>query len=399
MLTVIFSAVLLGVRRLYPYLRGIGALALGFCLGVPATILLAANRRIHGIDTFVAADALACLCYLALYRGILGLCELRRGALKPAGGRDSWPGRKVEKGHFRLLAVASAVSILMQVYFTVVSDRFAVRIVLAGLTIALARTFMAVTLIRNAAGRTYMRLFGLSLAGFAGVSYYRCGVLLWRGAPLDLAHDYAQSMALLASFVFMAINSVFYVVMIVSAIGERMEEQAQIDFLTGTLNRRGMEKVLQIEIARTRRHGRAFSVLLIDVDRFKAINDLHGHAAGDDALRRVAARIETTVRIQDKVGRFGGDEFLLLLPETDGFEALQVAAHLRETIQVENAEGKPVLTLSIGATECAFEEEAIDMLARVDSALYEAKRAGRDCARLQMPMRVGAGVRAGLERN
>ena len=129
----------------------------------------------------------------------------------------------------------------------------------------------------------------------------------------------------------------------------------------------------------------------LDLDHFKQINDMHGHAAGDEALRAAARAIGSVLRIYDKLSRYGGDEFLILLPETSGDDAMLTAGRIRSALAEALEPGNsalpppPAFTLSIGITHCNNYEEAIDILARADSALYQAKRSGRDCVRLHLP--------------
>jgi diguanylate cyclase (GGDEF)-like protein len=162
---------------------------------------------------------------------------------------------------------------------------------------------------------------------------------------------------------------------------ELAQERAMTDALTGLLNRYGLQRVLAHEHAEARRYNRPLSSLMIDLDNFKTINDTHGHSAGDTALRQVAAILSEVVRRSDMVFRYGGEEFLVLLPETD----LEGAASLAEKIRAAAAahlfgDGmRPFhLTLSAGASSLLDAESGNDMIARADVALYQAKEQGRN---------------------
>ncbi len=176
---------------------------------------------------------------------------------------------------------------------------------------------------------------------------------------------------------------VFFQLMIASELTHTIEDRARHDLLTRTLNRTGIEARLSIELDRAHRKGHPLSAVLIDVDNFKTINDAHGHAAGDQALRSVAECIANSLRSYDLLGRYGGDEFLLLLPETRSQDALEVADRIRVLIgtapQASDADLHP--TVSIGITELRPLDTAITLLARADAALYDAKHAGRNCVR------------------
>lgn len=153
------------------------------------------------------------------------------------------------------------------------------------------------------------------------------------------------------------------------------------DALTGLLNRYGLQHVLAREHAEARRYNRPLACLVIDLDNFKLINDTYGHAAGDLALQQVAGILRDAVRRSDTVFRYGGEEFLVLLPETD----LDGGTALAEKIRVSTAsrhfgDGERIftLTLSAGASSLCDDESGNDMIARADMALYSAKGQGRN---------------------
>jgi diguanylate cyclase (GGDEF)-like protein len=164
-----------------------------------------------------------------------------------------------------------------------------------------------------------------------------------------------------------------------------LREKAATDFLTGLPNRRQFLARSEQEIARARRYGHALSLLMIDIDHFKAINDGFGHPAGDRAIIAVGRHCAQACRSSDLAGRLGGEEFAMLLPEAGIAEACAVAERLRlgaQALQVNEA-GRPIpLRVSIGVASLAGEDAGPDaLLARADRALYAAKNAGRDCVR------------------
>jgi len=163
---------------------------------------------------------------------------------------------------------------------------------------------------------------------------------------------------------------------------EKLEQQASLDPLTGALNRRKFAEIAQREFNRAQRFARPLSFVVLDLDHFKAVNDTHGHAAGDAALCEVVALCKKGLRETDHIGRFGGEEFVLMLPETDINGAEVVANRLRlgveaMIISIESAEIH--LTISAGAAEVGPGHQSVDdVIAAADDALYQAKRDGRN---------------------
>jgi len=169
-----------------------------------------------------------------------------------------------------------------------------------------------------------------------------------------------------------------------SAAYSRMEELALHDGLTGLLNRRALQDRAHAVLAAARRQRKPFAVALIDIDHFKRVNDTFGHLAGDEVLSEVAQRLTAAVRAPDDVGRWGGEEFLMLLADADETAAIAAAERLRAAMQrpIATAEGPVSVTLSIGVAAVAAPElgtARLDVLVReADAALYRAKAAGRN---------------------
>ena len=165
---------------------------------------------------------------------------------------------------------------------------------------------------------------------------------------------------------------------------ERLERAASTDALTGIANRRVFDERLEIEWRRCRRNGQPLSVLMIDIDRFKRFNDLHGHVAGDECLQAVAMTLTNTLaRAADLVARYGGDEFGAILPESSQDEAVNLADELRRQIESLELEGRPAaagITVSIGvATEVPSDGPSMaDLIRSADANLYIAKNEGRN---------------------
>ena len=159
-----------------------------------------------------------------------------------------------------------------------------------------------------------------------------------------------------------------------------VERQALVDGLTGLANRRAASDALHAEAARAERLETQLSVVLADLDEFKEVNDLHGHAVGDEVMRVVAEVLRETLRESDVAGRWGGEEFLLLLPGADEEGAAQLAERVRVALAARSIPSVPGLrvTASFGVAEYAGETNTEQLLEAADGALYRAKRAGKD---------------------
>lgn len=157
---------------------------------------------------------------------------------------------------------------------------------------------------------------------------------------------------------------------------------ASTDTLTGAMSRRSFNDQANRDVALAKRHNKHLSCALIDVDHFKAINDKYGHAAGDLALQHIVSTCQASLRASDYIGRMGGEEFAVMLPETPLIIALEVAERLRKAIESESftLSGQEVrLTASIGVAACEGDVQTTDVLLHhADLAMYEAKSTGRN---------------------
>lgn len=162
-----------------------------------------------------------------------------------------------------------------------------------------------------------------------------------------------------------------------------VQTMATTDWLTSLYNRRHFFRLGEEEIERARRFGSPISVVMIDIDHFKAINDTHGHSVGDEVLCAIAKRIASGLRRSDIAGRYGGEEFAVVLPETEANSATAIVGErLREAVgarPIDTAAGPLQVTISVGVAGVALARETlIEALTRADTGLYAAKRAGRN---------------------
>ena len=154
------------------------------------------------------------------------------------------------------------------------------------------------------------------------------------------------------------------------------------DGLTNLFNRKQLDAALVEEITRAQRHQRALSVLMFDIDHFKRVNDTYGHIAGDVVLRGLAALLQKRVRPTDKLGRYGGEEFCAILPDTPLASAVQLAEELRKYVAAQKYrldQRELGVTMSVGACSWQAGMQALDLYRRADEMLYQAKRSGRNC--------------------
>ncbi|WP_336368070.1 GGDEF domain-containing protein [Marinobacter sp. C2H3] len=236
------------------------------------------------------------------------------------------------------------------------------------------------------------------LAGLWGY-YVALDILMWFVAPLQPIPQSALHVVhvfnLTVVFAMFSYLSVFYLGMVIRA-QKQLHKAATTDALTGLLNRRQMQYLLEQEVERFRRSGQPVSLLLMDLDHFKRINDTLGHETGDDILKAFANILRQELRAQDLVARWGGEEFLAILPQTTPDAALQTAERLRGALAAHNAlaavpadsvtvgtsdsegasEGQ--VTVSIGVTDLRAMDTATTAVSRADTAMYQSKEAGRN---------------------
>jgi len=223
--------------------------------------------------------------------------------------------------------------------------------------------------------------------------------LIWRGGsglaggtPADLDYNAAENrelayLLMLAAFLI----NIFFTYVLVARVVRRLDRLSSRDPLTGLLNRRALFEGLAAEWARFRRGDAVFTLLCLDIDHFKSINDGFGHPAGDAVLAGLSEVLNATLRQSDLSGRTGGEEFMIVLRDTAEAEALQTAERLRAAVAASTAmrpSPERVVTVSIGIASPDDRDETIDALvSRADAALYRAKTEGRNCVRVAAAVR------------
>lgn len=232
--------------------------------------------------------------------------------------------------------------------------------------------------------RRWSLLFGLPIA-LGGLAFvWRVALALTQPAALVAATADNQSFGFATALLIMLVSLVFQLTLaglVAFKLGRALNQAARHDALTGLLNRRAIDELLDDENRRARRLAVPYALLMIDLDHFKRVNDRHGHAAGDRALQHVAAVLASQLREIDRLARWGGEEFVALLPGTTQDEAAALAGRLCERVRGAPMAWQPWpldLTVSIGVAAWQPADDAAAVLARADGALFEAKQQGRD---------------------
>lgn len=267
----------------------------------------------------------------------------------------------------------------------------------AGVTVITVAALMAWTMLRTAfEARVAMQragdpvaaqLVSVPLVLLGCVYLLRAGVGLWRpdiaARPLHEENAFNLGAGVVLMMVGLVLNLVLAYI-VANRLVRRLQNLSQRDPLTALLNRRGLAPLLAREAGQLRRYGQGYAVMMLDIDHFKQVNDRHGHAAGDAALVLTAGVLRDVAREVDQVARVGGEEFCLLLPQTDLDGALRLGQRIQQAMRQAAWDRlqPPIdapLTVSIGLAVAADAEESTDsVMHRADGALLRAKNLGRD---------------------
>ncbi|WAJ39987.1 GGDEF domain-containing protein [Pseudomonas sp. GOM7] len=286
------------------------------------------------------------------------------GALLAIGLLSFYPRR--QSWMLGLLTVAPIVSVVANLYFNFGTPRFA--LYAPEIYLNLMWTFAI-------SGLALKRAMGTSLVSLAAI------LLVTLEDSLAPGPQRLHLIWILASFSFGLLSAIMleraHKLMFLHQ--GSLERSANLDSLTGLWNRSCTQRFLADEVERANRYGTRFSVVLIDIDHFKQVNDTHGHAVGDKVLCQFAALLRDSVRVVDRVGRLGGEEFLILLPEIGARQAQLAVKALQRRINGFEFDTVQSKTASFGIAEYRAGESADNLMLRADQALYRAKAAGRDC--------------------
>ncbi len=363
-LNLVYAIVFCCMKVMYPYLRGAGYVSLAFLAATIANLLLLLSGSIPAFASIVVSHCLLLSAFVLFYTGVLHFFK------SPRPIRYAWA----------LTVVASALTVYI---FLSHSNPVALTYIIA-INFFLVRGVIALEIFRQAADRIFLKIFAYFMAGYAIFALNRIIFVLVHGAPPNQAQrQFLQTVSVLVSVAFAFLIGLSFLLMLCSDLLTLVKDESERDLLCGVLNRRGIEQKLEAELKRAARIGQNISIALADIDYFKTINDNAGHAAGDNALRDVVSAISGHLRPYDFLGRFGGDEFLVVFPRTSWSDAFALCSRIEQSVRELSItdDGMP-LTISIGLTQAAHGEIAGPLLARADKAMYNAKNAGRNCCRV-----------------
>jgi len=347
---------------------GVGAWSCANGVAIAGLLLFAGRGVLPGVLTVEAANLLFLCAPALMYTGFLQYLQ-----------------RPVPRK--RLAAWVAVFTGLLALFHGVV-DSMPVRVALSSVAHGVLYAAIARALWRQAPARThgrdYPRRFATWVAAVLG-TLHAARTLLYATqyqATVSLFDDTALNIAFLAAGTLALPALTLGAVMMVNAdIIRRTTWAADHDHLTGAWSRRAFFALAEREVERVHRGGQPLSVLIFDVDHFKAINDTHGHACGDRVLAEIVLRAEGMIRSVDACARLGGEEFAVLLPDTGGATAGGVAERLRAALDraaAAGGAGQPGYTVSIGLATLQDGETLAGLLGRADAALYGAKAAGRN---------------------
>ena len=371
LLTFLAGSALLAMHRSSPSLRGVSRMSVCYFSGCACAVLLLSRNHTPEIVWVLAANFAFLLCYILMHLAILDFF-----------GKAS---------HVSLLSgVLVAVDLGFCSYSIAQGGKGYLRIVLISILISiqLAQTLLALKKELRTNMRTpvlgYMVVLSVVTVGYL----VRAGLALAIGSADGIVGNGILQVLAILTLIFSIVGSAFaFIWMTTTRLHLELEHLASTDPLTKSLNRRAIQTQFRRELELAGRNGSPLSLITLDIDHFKAINDQHGHVAGDVVLRTVVGELQEHSRTTDTLGRMGGEEFLILLPASNREEAAAVADRLRAALaKLRIMHGDKIIsvTASLGVTEVSarhagWEECWEDSLRRGDTALYAAKQSGRNC--------------------
>jgi diguanylate cyclase (GGDEF)-like protein len=359
---------LLLVRITNPFLDGLGWLAASYGCGTVASLLLMFDSRIPIFWGNIVANGITLFAYGCVHAAVLELTDS-----KTRFSRCSL----ILLGAWLPLGLIFTYVWVSDPLFIASINIFVVAQVLQTLAVLLRHA------VRNL--RAPIWFSALVLASFAAFNIFRSIVILSRGS-LHVVYP-PSPLELLATCVYLgtALGVGFgFFWMSTAKLRVTLDRLASTDPLTGVWNRRVFQQCCDTEMSRSLRSGERFSMLICDIDHFKHVNDRFGHLVGDAVLRSIANCAQTQIRPGDTLGRWGGEEFVVLLPNCPAKAALEIADRLRQCVAALSTPSAPSgpavqVTLSLGlATFRGPRDSLDDVLRRADAALYDAKSAGRN---------------------
>ncbi|GGY62144.1 GGDEF domain-containing protein [Pseudoduganella albidiflava] len=361
----VMSAVLFGARRGFPAeVRGLTYWGAALAVQVFSAFCFALRGTLPDVLVLPVANV--------LFVFGNGLCVI--GLRRFYGLAPRWP----------MLGGACGFALVGMLYYLVVEPDYAARVAWMSVPITLISGAQLVLVLRHGRRKLATLFFGSLIAVNTVLVTVRGVVALTHGAALvDVTRPgLFQGFYLAVTALQPALLAVGFLMVAYERLRLILERRSASDPLTGVLNRRGFGDAYAREVARMarmRQHARTLALLSVDLDHFKMINDRFGHAEGDRVLVSVAQMVGSALRESDVLARFGGEEFIVLLPDTDGKRAIGVAQRVQRLLREAHAGELPSCTASIGVAVQTDPEEPLDaLLSRADEALYRAKENGRN---------------------
>ncbi len=352
------------IHRSTPGLRGVRQIVYGYAAFALGAELLALRGRIPDFFSITVANSILILINVFLYWGIAELLNLRP---------KRW-----------FLPASVIPTAVMSLYFSYVHPDVSFRIIAISAIAVLQYGFIVYLLSGPGPRRIHMPRRGLAVlfTAYAALNIYRA----WEAhlhEPRSLLSSAPTSTFSFLTPILIAVMTALGVIWLAMAqLQNELEAQSRTDSLTGLLNRRALEQIGTAAIEYARRQSAALSLIILDLDHFKSINDEHGHDGGDAALHHAARCLRENLRDVDHVARLGGEEFVAVLPGTTHARAAEIAEGLRRclaNLTVEHLSQEIRLSASFGvATMLPTDTSWLEILRRGDRALYLAKEQGRD---------------------
>ena len=355
------AVVLWLMKRNYPpHVRGLGWWALSPVIWLLTASMFAAQKLIPSVWSLVAPNLL-----------LLG------GVLMHFHGTRLFLGRPTPRGAGWFTAALLGASAALLWFLTAVQPNYGLRVLYVASVLTMVYWAYVLLLQRHGGGRFPARLLQVALVLQIGVLLVRMGGVLLGHSNVDLLESTGLQLVYLTAYSLTVLTlAIGAVLMANDRLRVELEHLATHDELTGVRNRRAFMQTLRDELVRARQSTRGPALLLIDLDHFKRVNDAMGHQHGDAMLARFATQARDALRGTDTFGRYGGEEFVVLLPDTTAGEAQVVA----QAIHRAQAQGHPLdNTVSIGLSVWRGPDDTAEqLLARADGAVYRAKAAGRN---------------------
>ena len=362
---VLAAALYLLSKGLPPSVRGVRAWALGFALQAGGALLVGLRSIYPDVALIPLGNTLIVVGHICQYVAV-----------------KQFLGEGIRRWPLWLLGTAVFVSTL---FFTYASNSFPARTVIITIGSIIALVATARALFRGASRELIAaRYTALLLLGTALILALRGAYTVASGTALNtlFAGDLVQFAYVSAYLILGVLSGLTFVLLVAERLRLELERMATLDSLTGIYNRRTFTDLVERELARAGRAGSSVALIVIDLDHFKMVNDRYGHVAGDAVLKSFVATANAALRKQDLLGRYGGEEFCVVLPGASPPEAVLIAQRLRESVEAHpvHVADRPIhYTISAGVAHSNRAGLDLDSLVRdADEALYRAKNRGRN---------------------